>query len=76
MSGKEISWGRMKKEAKHSQDSKDRSEHWIRSVGLENVVFPSLIPGTGIENEAGITMKVRFSCCGRKFLSILPNPFV
>lgn len=67
----------MKKEAKCSLDTKDRSEHWITSIGLDNVVFPSLISGTEIENEAGITMKIRLSCCGRKrFLSILSNPFV
>lgn len=55
-----------------------RSEHWIASVQLDNVVFPSLISGTEIENESRITVKIRFSCCGRKnfspsFLVHLPN---
>lgn len=33
IAGKEISWGRVKKEAQHSLDSKDRSENWIMSQG-------------------------------------------
>lgn len=60
MAKKEISWGRIKKEAKHSLDSKDRSETWIMSVGLDNIVFPFLISGSGIEHEAGIRLKIRF----------------